>query len=76
MLPSCPPIYPRPGLLWSGEHSGRVKGAIVLDHARHQPRPARLMAGAKARAVIAVEILVEEDVIPPVRIGLELPIAP
>src|SRR5215813_8124535 len=37
--------------------------------------PARLMARANAGAVVAVEVLVEEDEIPPVRVLLELPAA-
>ena len=38
----------------------------------HEPGPAGLVAGAQPRPVVAVEVLVEEDVVAPVRIGLEL----
>jgi hypothetical protein len=33
--------------------------------------PARLVAGAEAGAIIAVEVLVEEDIVTPVRVVLE-----
>ena len=46
--------------------------AVELDALGHQPGPAGLVAGAQPCAVVAVEVLVEEDVIPPMRIGLEL----
>ena len=36
-----------------------------------QPRPSGLMAGADARAVIAVEVFVEQDEVAPVRVDLE-----
>ena len=39
---------------------------------RGEPGPPRLVTGAKPRAVVTVEVLVEEDQIPPVRIVLEL----
>src|SRR5208283_2145934 len=41
--------------------------APLCDHAS----PTGLMAGPEARAVIAVEVLVEQDVILPLGIGLE-----
>src|SRR6516162_3430855 len=37
------------------------------------PRPAGLVAGAEAGPVVAVEVLVEEEAIAPVRVLLELP---
>ena len=40
--------------------------------AGHDAGPARLVAGAEPGAVVAVEILVEQDVVAPVRIVLEL----
>src|SRR5439155_21568978 len=43
----------------------------LLDELRHEPRPSRLVAGADPGAGIAVEVLVEEDQVAPVRIGLE-----
>src|SRR5262249_1447042 len=42
------------------------------EHLGDQPRPAGLVAGADAGAVVAVEVLGEEQVIAPVGIGLEL----
>jgi hypothetical protein len=41
------------------------------DQHGHESGPASLMAGAQSGAVIAVEVLVEKEVIAPVRIGLE-----
>jgi len=38
----------------------------------HQPRPTGLVTGAQPDTVVAVEVFVEEDVIPPVAIALEL----
>src|SRR5262245_45306349 len=45
--------------------------AIHLDEPRDDARPAGLVAGADARAVIAVEEFVEQDQVAPVRISLE-----
>jgi L-rhamnose isomerase len=36
-----------------------------------QAGPAGLMVGPQTRAVIAVEILVEQDIVAPVRVGLK-----
>ena len=41
-------------------------------HVGDQPRPPRLVRRAEAGAVVAVEVFVEEDEVPPVRVGLEL----
>lgn len=43
-----------------------------LNHASNEPRPSRLMTGAQASTVVAVKVLVEQDGVLPVRIGLEL----
>src|SRR5262245_30955333 len=42
-----------------------------MDQPADEAGPARLMAGAQAGAVVAVEVLVEQDQVAPVRIGLE-----
>ena len=52
-------------LLW-------IEVAVKLDELPDRPRPTRLMAGPQARPVVSVEVLVEQQVIPPVGIGLEL----
>ena len=44
---------------------------LLLDQLRDQAGPAGLVAGAEAGAVVAVEVLVEEQVVAPVRIVLE-----
>ena len=49
----------------------RVQQTVQLDQLGHVSRPAGLMAGAEPGAVVAVEVLVEEHVVAPVRIGLE-----
>src|SRR5207237_9117420 len=46
--------------------------AALLDQFRDESRPSRLVAGTDPGAVVAVEVLVEEQVIPELRVGLEL----
>ena len=46
--------------------------AALLEEFRHQCRPAGLVAGPNARAVVAMEVLIEQQQITPVRILLEL----
>src|SRR5262249_3860122 len=41
------------------------------DQLRDEPCPTRLVAGTEAGSVVAVEVLVEEDVVPPRRIVLK-----
>ena len=45
--------------------------AKELNQRRDRARPSGLVAGAEARAVVAVEVLVEEEVVAPVRVLLE-----
>src|SRR5262245_55152295 len=53
-------------------HDARgIENAEELDQPSDETRPARLMAGAQARAVVAVEVLVEQDQVAPVRVRLE-----
>ena len=47
---------------------GRVE---LPDHLRDQGGPASLMTGSDTRAVVAIEVFVEEDVVAPLRIVLE-----
>ena len=49
-----------------------IELAENVDQAGDDPGPTRLMAGADPGTVIAVEVLVKQDVIPPVRVRLEL----
>src|SRR5262245_20712885 len=49
---------------------GRI--SPLVDERSDQPRPARLMRGAPSRPRVSLEVLVEEDQIPPVWIFLEL----
>src|SRR5262249_4045795 len=46
--------------------------ACTRDQCGHGSRPSRLMAGADAGTVVAVEVLVEQDQVAPVGVGLEL----
>src|SRR6476659_35255 len=46
--------------------------AEELDQGCRQPGPSGLVTGADTGAVVAVEVLVEENQIAPVRVGLEL----
>src|SRR4051812_10087259 len=62
------PIGARPdldGAVWQQQ-------VLLLDHASDHTGPARLVARADAGAIVAVEILVEEDQILPVRVFLKL----
>src|SRR5215469_3582426 len=43
-----------------------------LDQRRHQPGPSCLVTGADTGAIVAMEILVEQQMIPPVGIALKL----
>src|SRR5438128_11171625 len=68
----------RPSPAASIRYSGQcVRGAVrillpaLLQELGHEPGPAGLVAGANAGAVVTVEVLVEEDEVAPVRIGLE-----
>src|SRR5215510_3886849 len=48
-----------------------MPGVNLLNQLGHQPRPSGLMAGAKPRAVVAVEVLKEENQVAPVLVALE-----
>src|SRR5688572_30193887 len=50
----------------------RREGGKQMHDPSNGPRPAGLMAGAEARPVVAVKILIKEQAIAPVRIVLEL----
>ena len=45
--------------------------SLLLNQLRHETRPASLMTRAEARAVIAVKVFMEWNVIAPVRVVLE-----
>ena len=49
-----------------------VGSAAAPDHVRDDSRPARLMRSAEPGAVVAVEVLAEENVVLPRRVGLHL----
>ena len=49
-----------------------VQQTVQLDGLRHEPGPARLMARTQSSAVVSMEVFIEEDVIAPMRIALEL----
>ena len=51
---------------------GAVEPAEQINQRRHETRPAGLVTRSQTRAVVAVEILVEQHVVFPVGIGLEL----
>src|SRR5437879_12663902 len=50
--------------------------AALLEQLRHESGPAGLMARADAGAVVAVEVFVQPDEVPPVGVGLGLGDAP
>src|SRR5437588_922363 len=49
-----------------------IPSPVLEEQRGDQRRPAGLVAGAKAGAVVAVEILVKGNVISPVRVALEV----
>jgi hypothetical protein len=53
------------------EHLSSVDFSKKFDQFRDNASPASLVARSQARAVISVEVLVEQDVILPMRIGLK-----
>src|SRR5215475_12082480 len=46
-------------------------GVDLLNQLGHKPRPSGLMAGAEPRAVVAVKVLKEENLVAPVLVALE-----
>ena len=48
-----------------------IKKAVKLNHLGYQPCPAGLMTGTESRAIVAMKVLVKEDVVAPVGICLE-----
>jgi hypothetical protein len=50
---------------------GRFQTRKQIERTRDESRPSGLVAGSKARAVVPVEVLVEEKVIFPVRVFLK-----
>src|SRR5208337_2670472 len=49
----------------------RIEQSEKLDQLRNQSCPSRLVTRSEPGAVISMEILVEQDVVAPVRVGLE-----
>src|SRR5262245_60187342 len=60
----------RPLLAFKG--TSAVEASEELHERRDEPGPSGLMPGPETGAVVAMKVLMEEDVIPPVRIVLEL----
>src|SRR5271167_424919 len=48
-----------------------IELAKNVDQAGDDPGPTRLMAGADPGAVVAMEVFVEQQIVPPIRIALE-----
>ena len=60
------------GLVSTGQDYSLIRFAsALLDELGHQRGPAGLVAGADAGAIVAMEILVKQDVVAPVRVVLE-----
>src|SRR5690606_7243821 len=64
----------RSGHARSGDARSRL-AALLVDEVGDQPGPARLMAGAQPHAGLAVEVLVEEQGVPPRWVGAEALVA-
>src|SRR5215469_4363539 len=54
------------------EKGSGIQASKNFDQRRHQPGPSGLVTGADAGAIVAVEIFVEQKIVPPVRVALEL----
>ncbi len=61
-----------PGLFATFQGALGIQKAVKLDEFGHESGPASLMAGTEPGAIVAVEVFVEQDVIAPVGIALEL----
>src|SRR4029077_5852919 len=72
MSPACSRGLPKSSSFAAGKEVGCVHSTEDLDHLRNQPGPAGLVTGAKTRSIVAVKVLIEQNVIVPMRIGLEL----
>src|SRR5215831_6476226 len=59
------------GLLANLQEMLGVEEAKDLDACGHEPRPAGLVAGPQSGAVIAMKVLIEEEVVAPMGVGLE-----
>ena len=64
------------GLLAAFQEPFGIQDSIELDEFGHEAGPAGLVARAQSRPVVAVKVFIEENVVTPVRIGLELVRAP
>src|SRR5262245_29271388 len=60
------------GLLATLQEMLGVEEAEELDAHGHESRPAGLMAGPRSGAVITMKVLIEEEVVAPMGVGLKL----
>src|SRR5207344_2522717 len=49
-----------------------IEHSVHLYHPRDEARPAGLVTRTESRAIVAMEVFVEQDVVAPMRVGLEL----
>src|SRR6185369_1763727 len=64
------------GFLTRFERALRVEPAVHFDQGRDEPSPTGLVTCPQSRAVVTVEVLVEQDVVAKVRVILEFLRAP
>src|SRR5580692_4735769 len=72
MSPACSRSLRKSSSSAAGKKTGRVHSAEDLDHLRHQPGPAGLVTRTETCSIVAVKVLVKQNVIIPIRVGLEL----
>src|SRR6516225_1800842 len=65
------PCHLRGDVIRQAQNCSRVQSCEQVEQRRDKPCPSRLMAGAKPGAILAMKVLVEQDVIPPLRVFLE-----
>src|SRR5215471_13158140 len=58
---------------WSTQHVFGLEASEEIKYTGNESGPAGLVARSETCAVVSVEVLIEEDVVLPVRIVLELP---
>jgi len=63
-------ILPQYGFMFGVQQPLCFESYRAPDQSRHKPRPPCLVTGANSGPVVAVEILVKQDVVAPVRIFL------
>jgi hypothetical protein len=71
-LPSAASFRNERGLIAYFQSPLGIEDAVKLDEFSNKSGPAGLVAGAQPGTIVAMEVFIEEDVVAPVGIALEL----